>query len=162
MAQLTRALDGSRPVIANDGWEYSAGDMWTLHLYEGRLTERLGRLKADPQSAVTERRSGALPGASVTDLPMLLTECGGVGYVSGESAEGTFAYGNQPATPAALEQSMRAIADEIFNEPSLAGFVWTQLTDVQQEVNGLLYFDRTPKLDLNLINAIFDRRPPVR
>ena len=36
---------------------------------------------------------------------------------------------------------------------SLQGFVWTQLTDIQQEINGLL-FDRTPKLPLASINAL--------
>jgi hypothetical protein len=37
---------------------------------------------------------------------------------------------------------------------SLQGFVWTQLTDIQQEINGLLYFDRTPKLPLPILRAI--------
>ena len=159
MAQLTRALDGSRPVIANDGWEYSTGDMWTLHLYQSGLADRLSRLKADPQSAVTDRRNGALPGGQVDGLPILLTECGGVGFVPGDAIKDAFAYGELPATPAELEQRMRGIVAEIVNEPSVQGFVWTQLTDVQQEVNGLLYFDRTPKLDLARMKSIFGAHP---
>jgi hypothetical protein len=38
--------------------------------------------------------------------------------------------------------------------PKLQGFVWTQFTDVQQEVNGLLYFDRTPKLPIETLHEI--------
>jgi hypothetical protein len=38
--------------------------------------------------------------------------------------------------------------------PRLQGFVWTQFTDVQQEVNGLLYFDRTPKIPLETLREI--------
>jgi len=33
--------------------------------------------------------------------------------------------------------------------------VWTQLTDIQQEINGLLYFDRQPKLPLSTLRQIF-------
>ena len=38
---------------------------------------------------------------------------------------------------------------------ALQGFVWTQLTDVQQEINGLLYFDRQPKLPIDQLEQIF-------
>ena len=37
----------------------------------------------------------------------------------------------------------------------LQGLVWTQLTDVQQEINGLLYFDRQPKLPIAVLRDIF-------
>lgn len=37
----------------------------------------------------------------------------------------------------------------------LQGFFWIQLTDVQQKVNGLLYFDRRPKLPIDLFRDIF-------
>jgi hypothetical protein len=52
----------------------------------------------------------------------------------------------------------REIIDAILDSPTLAGFCYTQLTDVQQEANGLLNADRTPKLDLNAVYAI-NRRP---
>ena len=32
MVSLTQALDPTRPVVGNDGWEFSRGDLWTLHL----------------------------------------------------------------------------------------------------------------------------------
>ena len=37
----------------------------------------------------------------------------------------------------------------------LSGYCYTQLTDVEQETNGLLYADRTPKLPLEQIREIF-------
>jgi hypothetical protein len=60
-----------------------------------------------------------------------------------------------PETELALEQQVSAIATEVHEASRLQGFVWTQLTDVQQEVNGLLYFDRTPKLPLATYRRIF-------
>jgi len=46
------------------------------------------------------------------------------------------------------------VAASINEAAGLSGYVWTQLTDVQQEINGLLYFDRTPKLPLEQIRTV--------
>ncbi len=158
---LTTALDPSRPVIGNDGWEYSSGDIWTLHLYNAgdQLSSRLNEMIHDPSTSVTEHtggarpRAGALPGASVGGLPIMLTECGGIGF--GHFGDEDFSYGDIPATEDELASRMRHTMETIANEKRLRGFVWTQLSDVQQEINGLLYFDRTPKLPLEQIRAFF-------
>ena len=95
---LTKALDQSRLVIGNDGWEFSSGDLWTLHLYndEHDLANRLSRLIENPESSVTDEygglnRVGALPGADISGLPILLTECGGIGM--GQFSDDDFSYG---------------------------------------------------------------------
>ncbi|RZO78158.1 MAG: glycoside hydrolase family 2, partial [OM182 bacterium] len=156
---LTKALDTSRCVVGNDGWEFSSGDLWTLHLYfENRdVATRLDELIADPSRSVTDEyggheRAGALPAAAVAGLPILLTECGGIGF--GSYSDSDFSYGDIPQSEEALEQHIRQITDMIHAAGSLQGFVWTQLTDIQQEINGLLYFDRRPKLPLASINAL--------
>ncbi len=157
---LTHSLDQSRLVVGNDGWEFSTGDVWTLHLYhaERDIASRLAELIEAPGAAVTggdgvRARMGALPGAEVAGLPILLTECGGVGY--GHYNDSDFSYGELPQTEQALKNSICAIADMIDAADSLQGFVWTQLTDIQQEINGLLYFDRRPKLPLSTLKEIF-------
>jgi hypothetical protein len=162
IAALTKALDASRLVVANDGWEYSSGDLWTLHLYEGMgkpIAERLAVVLDNPHSELyPDGRVGALPGADVSGLPVLLTECGGVGFVP-EGYDGdhaAFAYGEMPASKAALENDIRKIAVDVSGANTLAGFVWTQLTDIQQEINGLLTFDREPKFELNVMREIFE------
>ena len=161
LVQLTKALDTSRPVIGNDGWEYSSGDLWTLHLYydaQRTLDERLAALLADPTQPVTQGdrpRNGALSGSDPSHLPVLLTECGGVGFDTGNQTADAFAYGDLPTDSAALEQEIRQIMASIKASETLQGFVWTQFTNVQQEINGLLYFDRTPKLPIDTLNEIF-------
>ena len=162
VTSLTKALDDSRVVVGNDGWEYSSGDLWTLHLYneDSDVSSRLAALIEDPHSAVTNEfgsrdRVGALPGADVSGLPILLTECGGIGM--GSFSEEDFSYGNLAETPEALEARMRKIMTDIRSLKVLQGFVWTQLTDVQQEVNGVLYFDRQPKLPLAVLHDIFSQ-----
>jgi hypothetical protein len=162
LVKLTKALDQSRPVIGNDGWEYSSGDLWTLHLYHESarsLDDRLATLIDDPSQPVTQGerpRNGALAGSDPSHLPMLLTECGGVGFEAEQQIENAFAYGELPGTTEQLEQEIRQIMASIRASETLQGFVWTQLTDVQQEVNGLLNFDRTPKLPLATLREIFE------
>lgn len=160
IVHLTKTLDQSRPVVGNDGWEFSAGDLWTLHLYyDGAdISRRLQELMREPGSVVAggdvgQQRVGALPGASIEGLPLLLTECGGVGF--GHYGESDFSYGELPTTEAELERDIAGVAGMVNAGKSLQGFVWTQLTDVQQEVNGLLYFDREPKLPLATLHKIF-------
>ena len=157
---LTRSLDSSRPVVGNDGWEFSSGDLWTLHLYfENRdISTRLNEVIEDPAKSVTDEygghvRAGALAGADVTGLPILLTECGGIGF--GHFSDQDFSYGERPETEEALEAQIHNIADRVAATEQLQGFVWTQLTDIQQEINGLLYFDRRPKLPVATLREIF-------
>jgi beta-galactosidase/beta-glucuronidase len=160
IVNLTHALDQSRWVVGNDGWEYSSGDLWTLHIYEGEsltLAERLDRVIEDPQASLNSGdKVGALPGANVEGLPILLTECGGVGFARGELAGDEFSYGDFPKTLEEFEVRFQTVADTVSNANKLTGFVWTQLTDVQQEINGVLYFDRTAKLPIDKIRTIIE------
>ena len=137
---MTKALDTSRPVIGNDGWEYSSGDLWTLHLYydaQRSLDDRLAALLADPSQPVTEGdrpRNGALPGSDPSQLPVMLTECGGVGFDAGDHTREAFAYGDLPTDAATLEQNRARSWPASRPAQPRQGFVWTQFTDVQQEI----------------------------
>lgn len=43
--------------------------------------------------------------------------------------------------------------------PFVGGYCYTQLTDVEQEQNGLYYYDRTPKFNIKKLNDIFGKNP---
>ena len=158
---LTRSLDQSRPVVGNDGWEYSSGDLWTLHSYDDSdsLADHLEKISRDPSSPVAEgdhNRPAALVNSKVSHLALLLTECGGIGY--GKFSEEDFSYGDTPVNEDELTLKIQEMMQTINSVPDLQGFVWTQLTDIQQEINGLLYFDRTPKLPITTLKALFGKQ----
>jgi hypothetical protein len=51
-------------------------------------------------------------------------------------------------------QSYRDLIDGLMDPGPVEGFCYTQLTDVHQEQNGLLDFERVPKVDPGLIRPI--------
>ena len=83
---LTHAVDGTRPVISNDGWEHATSDIWTVHDYSpsaAGLTSRYGT-----RDAVAAAFGGDWPGPRRIhlgdpvrgDQPLMVTEFGGLSY----------------------------------------------------------------------------------
>ena len=98
LAALTRAVDPSRPVISNDGWEHTDSDLWTVHDYAdtgAALTQRYGA--ADVRETLAQPgpagRVIRLPGGTERGQPLMLTEFGGVRFTPDQSdEEGTWGY----------------------------------------------------------------------
>ena len=158
---LTKAIDPSRPTIANDGWEHIVGDVWGVHDYalEGAtLRQRYGSFDALERTFREVRphyRSIAFPESKRAGEPVMLTEFGGISYrpAGGEHWHG---YGTVDSEAAFLDK-YKELVSAILDSPAIAGFCYTQLTDTEQETNGLLKEDRTPKLDPSVICAINER-----
>lgn len=79
------------------------------------------------------------------DIPLWFGECGGLSVGSGE-----FAYRHVEDLAAGYRRVVAQIP------PDVAGFVWTQLTDVEGEQNGLLTYDRRPKTEVEAIRTVND------
>lgn len=160
LADLTRAVDGSRPVISNDGWEHAGSDILTVHDYDAdpsSLRERYG------PGAASRLASGLGPagrrmtvGAEIDpSAPLMLTEFGGIKYAPDSSSWGY----SVAASPSQFESQLRAIYEALRASPTLAGTCYTQLSDTMQEANGLVDADRSPKLDVAVIRAIVSGAP---
>ena len=164
LRDLTGALDGTRPVSANDGWETVGGDLVGIHDYD-QDAERVAARYAD-DDAVDRLLTGRRTDGKVADLEqrpagrraVVLSEFGGVA-MAGEAAAtgfglGTDAWGYDTASSEdELLSRYRELWAAVRASTSLSGACWTQLTDTYQEVNGLLRADRTPKGDLDAFRA---------
>ncbi|GAA4662044.1 glycoside hydrolase family 2 protein [Amycolatopsis dongchuanensis] len=156
---LTKAVDPSRPVIGNDGWECPEADVYGVHDYVptgSSLRSRYGD-KATVSESLRAGRPGArrlVLGEPDPDRPVMLTEFGGLTYAEGENWFGysTVADGED------LVHKLDDLVSAVLDSPALAGFCYTQLTDTEQERNGLLTADRTPKADPARIRAVL-RKP---
>ncbi|MEW2293281.1 glycoside hydrolase family 2 TIM barrel-domain containing protein [Streptomyces sp. NPDC006743] len=161
LANLTRALDPSRPVLSNEGWEHTDSDILGVHDYCGdpaELTRRYGDAAAfeavlagpGPQGrvlSVTERQSERY---AAGDAPLMITEFGGLSVRAGD---GDFSY-----TRTGSDTQYAALLDGLFgalrSSRVVAGFCYTQYMDTAQETNGLLFSDGSPKLPLETIRRI--------
>lgn len=158
---LTKALDPTRPVIGNDGWEHLASDVCGVHDYalDGQtLRERYGTLEAVEHtlhSIQPHYRTITFPDYHRSGEPIMLTEFGGISY-SPSAGERWFGYGTV-ADEATYVAKYAELLDAILDSPAIAGFCYTQLTDTEQETNGLLRADRTPKLDPAKVRQITAR-----
>jgi beta-galactosidase/beta-glucuronidase len=158
---LTNAMDPSRPVIGNDGWEHIVGDVWGIHDYAidgDTLRERYGSHEALERTIGEVRphyRAIAFPDSRRTDEPVMLTEFGGISYVPATGGQ-WYGYGTVDSPDQYLAR-YEDLVTAILDSPAIAGFCYTQLTDTIQETNGLLTEQREPKLEIQAIRAINQR-----
>lgn len=155
---LTKALDPTRPVIGNDGWEHVASDILSIHDYAfdgATLRQRYGSFEA-VQRTLSEVQPGyhsvVLPGYQHTHEPIMLTEFGGISYRP-EANTVWFGYGTV-TSPDAFLARYRELVEAILASPAVAGFCYTQLTDTEQETNGLLTANREPKIAIAAVKSI--------
>lgn len=153
---LSHHLD-SRPVNDVSGCFHMATDLWSIHIYEQnpdvlreRLTPKDGRVYQE-----FPHKEMAYGGQ-----PYFVDEYGGIKWVVGQAfAENTWGYGDGPRTVEEFYTRLDALTRVILSFPHIAGYCYTQLTDVEQEQNGVYNYDRTPKFDMKRINAIFSLTP---
>lgn len=163
MYHLIKSLDTTRLVISNDGWELTRTDICAVHNYNHGGKDELAKQEVFKQSLSTKenilqsmpaKRSIYAQGFEYVGEPILLTEFGGIGYKVGE--ESGWGYTSVSGSDEFLTDYAR-IMDHVYRSEVLHGFCYTQLTDVEQEINGLVTYDRKPKCDLREIKKINDQ-----
>lgn len=149
MYHFTRSLDPTRLVISNDGWEHAQSDLCTIHDYRwdyGELTQKYSRIETALDAP--QNRDMYVKGYRYEGQPVLMTEFGGISFQSGDQS----GWGYSGAIDAAdFEVRVRAVIKAMHDSPLIQGYCYTQLTDVEQEINGLLTFDRESKIPLGTI-----------
>jgi beta-galactosidase/beta-glucuronidase len=152
--ELTHALDGTRPVMSNDGWEHATSDLCTLHDY-GPADELAQRYRAVESALEPDARPHPpyLPGYKYQGEPVIVSEFGGVAL----AGSGGFGW-SEAAGGEGLLKTYREMVEALMGPGPVEGFCYTQLTDVEQERNGLLTFDRQPKVDADRLRPITQTR----
>ncbi len=154
---LTKAIDPTRLVISNDGWEHVVSDLCTIHDYEPKKDALMTRY-ASPDRAVTSTPGGKLifaPGSAYDGAPILVSEMGGISFKKSEW--NGWGYSTAQSEEDFIQRYAQVI-EAMHESPVIQGFCYTQLTDVEQEINGLLTYDRMPKAPLEVIRAITEGR----
>lgn len=124
MTDFTRNLDPNRIIISASGWtDRKTGDLIDWHIYPGP-----GAPQPEPTRASFLGEFGGLG----LPLPENMWQKEGWGYRSYKTK------GELTDALVALFQNLRLL----IGDPGLSGAVYTQTTDVEQEVNGIMTYDR--------------------
>lgn len=157
VVKTTKEYDETRFVISNDGWEHTKSDLLTLHIYEQDAKKFHDAFPFE--KCITENelcdRNPYCPGYHYHGEPILFTEFGGASFRK-DLKEDAWGYGTSVETEADFLQRFRSLVYTLTSLDYCRGYCYTQLTDVEQEVNGLLSMDRTPKINLFEIRKIVE------
>lgn len=180
---ITKALDPTRPVCDVSGGVHVKTDIWTTHNYEQdpkKLKDIIYNGKrwfqtpnhgvGFPQRNVgfnrhTETNIYAYPTYTEPNMPYLLDEFGGIKWVKGQDEQTgndqkSWGYGEPPHSLEEFYTRLEGQVDALMEiADNVWGYCYTQLTDVEQEQNGIYFYDRTSKFDMARIRAIFSKKP---
>ena len=125
--EAVRALDATRPIDATSGWyDQGCGDFLSIHNY-------FRPLRAGWSGKQRENRA------------VIISEFGGLAQMTPghTSLDHSYGYGDFVTV-----EDWRGAVQKLLSEAEslqvegLAGYVYTQVSDVEEEVNGLLTYDR--------------------
>lgn len=160
---MTKSMDPSRLVIDNEGWQHTeATDLFAVHDYTanyGDLKARWAKVEVKPGAALPPHGVNYLaPGNVYNGSPLYLSEFGGIAYIlpGSKVPDEAWGYSGVEKTPEAALNRLSGQFDAIAQSP-IIGICYTQITDVEQEINGLMTYDRKPKFDVKELKKMNDR-----
>ena len=155
---LTKSLDKTRPVISNDGWEHTISDIVTIHDYK-QEPDLLYDEYNDGELAVLNNKKAFNTTHKLfsgdykySGQPVIMSEYGGI-KMNSDTGWGS---GNQVRDENEYLERFKGLTDAIRKTEYMTGFCFTQLTDVQQEINGLVDENRNDKFSIDVIKNIYD------
>ena len=148
---ITKAIDRTRPVIDVSGGFHICGDIFDQHDYDqnpesfrAKYTGFDGKLGSIHFEFENKQKF-------LTDKPFYMSEYGGIKWVpdfkKDSENEKDWGYGDAPKTEEEFFARYEGLTESLLEAPNIMGFCYTQLYDVEQEVNGLYTYEREKKFD---------------
>ena len=160
---LTKRLDPTRPVVDASGYTHVRTDIWELHDYDQdpeSFEARYAVFAEDPKTE-TLARNDADHEPEYQGQPVMVSEYGGIWWNPGQKDKKAWGYGNRPSSEKEFIERYIGLAKALLDNPHMAGFCYTQLTDVEQEVNGLYSYDRKPKFPPSKLKGALTRKAAI-
>jgi beta-galactosidase/beta-glucuronidase len=157
--ETTRSLDETRPVIDTSGNFHVATDIFDVHDYDQNPESFRKRHQpladgGEPWVSFPERQS-------YSGQPYFVSEYGGIGWDPEQATEDGWGYGDRPKTEAEFKLRYEGLTNALLDNPNMFGFCYTQLYDIEQEINGLYTYDRKPKFDMEWLKSVNGRRAAI-
>ena len=141
---VTKRLDPTRPVIDASGGIHFVTDMYDVHDYTqdpGELKGYLDKMLEDPGYIHDPHHQPCMARNIYEGQPYWISEYGGIHWGDPNS----WIYGVAPTTVEEYITRYEGLTKVLLENPRICGFCYTQLTDIEQERNGIYHYDRSPK-----------------
>ena len=157
LVNLTKALDPTRPVIDVSGWTHvkGASDIWDFHDYDQDPVTFKKRYEEVFENGMSVKYKDRV---RFTLLPNFISEYGGIKWDVNSNLENAWGYGNAPKTEEEFKERFKGLAEALLFNKYITGLCYTQLTDVEQETNGLYTYDRQAKFDPEFFRAVLQQK----
>ncbi len=161
--RVTKQIDPTRLVVDTSGYTHVETDLYDVHNYD-QNPESFGECFRPLAEGGEAWRNRSEHDAAYKGQPYWVSEYGGIWWNPGQADDAALGYGGVEGRPRNEEEFLnryRALTETLLNHPRMCAFCYTQLTDVEQEVNGLYTYDREPKFDPEKIRAINSQKAAV-
>lgn len=161
--ETTKAYDPTRLFIDCSGWHHVEGcyDMLDVHDYCGNpetfKEKYLPLIKGEPIKYVTSWSGGQGTFDESAQI-CFVSEFGGARWVENTNDGKNWGYGEQVKSKQEFINRYEGLVDALLDNPKITAFCYTQLTDVEQEQNGLYTYDRRCKFDAKILKEITSRK----
>lgn len=139
----TKALDPTRPVIDTSGNFHVITDIYDVHDYD--QDPESFRAKLAPMADGGPAHETFPQRQKHQGQPYFVSEYGGTWWNPHPEDENNWGYGNRPGTEDEVLRRFAGLASALLENPAVCALCYTQLTDVEQEQNGLYAYDRSRK-----------------
>ena len=162
----TKALDKTRPCIDTSGYVHQKfTDIYDMHNYTQdpeHMREEYAEF-AQGGMPIDERNMFFRRESLYNGQPLFISEFGGARWSeeTAKSRETSWGYGDDPKSEQEFIERFERLCHTLMDNKNIFGFCYTQLYDIEQEQNGLLYYDRSPKFEISKFKAILDRKAEI-
>ena len=158
--RITKALDPTRPVIDTSGNYHTVTDIFDVHNYN-QDTEKFAIEHSKTSEGIicdSVSRSSKANRQKWRGEPLFISEYGGIKWDTSGKGWG---YGNAPESEAEFLDRYKKLTETLLFNPDIFAFCYTQLYDVEQEVNGLMTYDRHFKFDPEIFRKINTQKAAI-
>ena len=171
--RITKALDSTRPVIDVSGAYRVESDVYDVHDYTQNVEEfkshyPIKEKDGDFYSSEFLKKYHSHRQSFDGNAPLFISEYGGIGFsdtilrqTCDSSQSDAWSYGDAPKSEEEFIARYKGLTDTLLDNPYVFGFCYTQLYNVEQEMNGLLTYERKFKLDPKIIYDINTRKAAI-
>ena len=152
--RTVKALDKTRPCIDTSGNFHVITDIFDLHDYD-QNPETLKKRYEDIAKGELMIESHRL---RTKIAPNFISEYGGIKWDINSNLDNAWGYGNAPQSEEEFLTRFKGLTEALMFNHFITGICYTQLTDIEQETNGLYTYDRQAKFDVDYFKKILSQK----